>query len=317
MKMRRMLLVALPFCLVSCGILPSGLDLAPTETPVSTDTAYPPTALPVTSTPTRRETAAPTATPAVSTPTPQPAPTIAPSQTPVPTAPPSPTAAGPAYYPAFGIDYAQPDLYLDQGAQTQLSDPAVVDHLRAEGQSLAQLGDVYRWLHDEFTGYSGGGRTIGVATAEQLLAERRLSGCHDYALVYAAVVRELGYPAVMVESYSIAWIEQFQAGEATGHVGHVFVEVYLGGRWVLTDPTNGWYVDAGYNPADPVIPLEGPIAGPTVERYGFYVDRKGVDTWGYGIHSPSELTQAMDAFAHEFDLGAVAYPAYAFRRFAR
>ena len=218
---------------------------------------------------------------------------------------------------AFGIDCAHPEQYLKQGEQSRISDPTVLDPLRTQEQSMSHLGDICRWLRSEFTRNSAGGRTIGVVTADQLLVERQLGGCHDYALVYTAVVRDLGYPAVMADSYSIAWIEQFQAGEQDQHIGHVFVEVYVGGRWVLVDPTNGWYVESGYNPADPVIPLKGAVAGSSVEIYGFYVDRKGSDTWAYGITNVSELTQAMDELASQLDLAAIVYPEYVFERFTR
>lgn len=237
----------------------------------------------------------------------------------VATAPPQGAASdtpGPAYGWAFGIDYAHPAHYLAQGEQSQISDPTVLDGLRAEEQSLNHLGDVYRWLKSTFATYAAGGKTIGVVTVDQLLVERRLGGCHDHALVYAAVVRGLGYPAVMVRTDSIAWVERFQAGEPNPHVGHVFVEVYLDGRWVLIDSTGGWYVAHGYDPANPVIPLRGTIAGSSEEVYGFYVERKGIDIWDFGIHSPEESTQAMDELARQLNLEGIVYPDYDFLRFS-
>jgi hypothetical protein len=206
---------------------------------------------------------------------------------------------------------------LAQGEQSQIADPTVLDALRAEEQSLAHLGQVYRWLKRDFTRYSAGGRTIGVVTVDELIESRRLGGCHDHGLVYAAVVRELGYPAVMARTSSIAWAKGFQAGEKGPHVGHVFVEVFVNGRWVLIDSTNGYYVPEGYDPADPVIPITGNIAGTSDEVYGFYVERKGIDTWGFGIHSPQESTQAMDEMAMQLDVEAIVYPEYKILRYPR
>lgn len=299
---RLSLTAALLFCLAACA--------SPSPQP----TAVPQESPSIVGTPTR---------PAPATVVPRPTPTGTATVTPIPTdtarptRPPAPTTVTVEYGVAFGIDYGDPNEYLAQGGQTQLSDPAVLDPLRAPDKTMAHLGEIYHWLQREFAGYSAGGSTIGKATVDGLLQDRQLGGCHDYALVYAAVVRELGYPAVVAESYSIAWIEQFQAGEANQHIGHVFVEVYLAGKWVLVDPTNGWYVEEGYDPADPVIPLKGSIAGPSEEVYGFYVDRKGRDTWDCGFESVSELTQAMDEFAHQLDLETISYPEYAFERFAK
>jgi hypothetical protein len=228
-----------------------------------------------------------------------------------------PDSASIDYAIAFGIDYAHPEQYLQHGEQSRISDPSVLDSLRAERQSLGQLRDIYLWLKREFTAYAAGGKTIGVVTVDQLLADRQLGGCHDHGLVYAAVARELGYPAVMARTVSIAWVERFQAGEQGNHVGHVFVEVFLNDKWILIDSTNGWFLIDGYNPADPVIPLQGNIAGSNDETYGFYIERKGVDTWDFGIHGPSESIQAMDEFAQEINLESIIYPVYDFHRFSK
>ena len=247
-----------------------------------------------------------------------PQPTAVPSaNTPPQTDAPAPAPVPIEYQAAFGIDYAQPDLYLAQGEQTQLSDPTGVDQFRADEQGMDQLEEVYQWLHRDFEPSLDRGASIGVATVDQLLADQQMGGCHDWALFFTAVVRELGYPAVVADSYSIAWMELFQAGEAESHIGHVFVEVYMDGRWVLTDPTNGWYVEEGYDPADPVIPITGPIAGASEELYGFYVDSKGSDSWDYGVHSVRDLTQAMDTLALALDLGTIEYPTYTIDQFSR
>jgi hypothetical protein len=221
------------------------------------------------------------------------------------------------YSSAFGIDYAHPEQYLARGEQSRISDPSVLDSLRVDEHSLEHLQDIYLWLKREFTGYAAGGKTIGVVTVDQLLADRQLGGCHDHGLVYAAVARELGYPSIMARTVSIAWVERFQAGEQGPHVGHVFVEVYLNGKWIFIDSTNGWYLTEGYDPTNPVIPLRGNIAGSSDEIYGFYVERKGIDTWSFGIHSPSESSQAMDELALDLKLESISYPDYNFQHFSK
>jgi hypothetical protein len=232
--------------------------------------------------------------------------------------PTKPATTNARYQTAFGIDYARPDKYLTQGEQSRISDPAVLNSLRRDEQSIAHLGEIYKWLKREFTTYKAGGKTIGVVTVDQLLAERRLGGCHDHGLVYSAVVRELGYPAVMARTVSIAWVKRFQSGEKGANVGHVFVEVFLTGKWVLIDSTNGWYVEEGYDPANPVIPLKERVADEAEdETFGFYVERKGIDTWSFGIHSLSESNKAMETFARQLDVETIVYPQYVFQRFEK
>lgn len=238
------------------------------------------------------------------------------------TPPPTPTpiitptsAPDITYGTAFGIDYNNPEQYLTNGEQTSISSPEVLDSLRSDEKSIAHLQRIFRWLKSEFEPYSAGGKTIGVVTVDQLLEERRLGGCNDHGLVYASVMRELGYPAVMVFTASIAWMELHQADEAQQYIGHVFVEVYLDGRWVLIDSTNGWYVEEGYDPSNPAIPLQGSIAGSSEEVYGFYVTHKGIDQWDLGIRSPQDRFAMMEEAANQVVLDAIEYPDYVFGSF--
>lgn len=257
-------------------------------------------------------------TPQTTTPSPKAPPDIKSSAThtplPTPTVPPTSSPEF-IYRTAFGIDYANPEQYLAPGDQTHISSPEILDPLRSDQKSISQLRRVFLWKRREFEPYSAGGKTIGVVTVDQLLEERRLGGCNDHGLVFASVVRELGYPAVMVFTASIAWMELYQAGEPSDHIGHVFVEVYVDGKWVLIDSTSGHYVQEGYDPTNPVIPLKGTIAGSSDEIYGFYVTHKGIDQWDLGIHSRDDRYVMMDEAADQVELESLIYPSYTFERF--
>ncbi|MBI5303981.1 MAG: hypothetical protein HY868_17735 [Chloroflexi bacterium] len=271
----------------------------PTPIPPSPTSMASPTATPV---PTAVPPSAPTVTRTIA-PTPSPTPTALPTLTPTLT-------ASQRYPSAFGIDYGQPEKYRAQGDQTRLSDPSVINSLRGKAQSIAHLGEIYFWIKREFKTWSAGGSTIGAITTDQLMKERRLGGCHDWGLVYASVARDLGYPVVMIDTAGIAWAKRFLANQKGGYAGHVFVEVFVAGKWVLVDSTNNWYVETGYDPANPVIPIN---MGNETE--GLFVMRKGVDTWGYGIRSNNELTRLMEESARQIKLELLQYPPYIVQRF--
>lgn len=304
-------LMLVTFFLTACSS--SSTVSAPTQLPVATQTLGPidlrnpqPGAM-VAQLPTRTATRLPS-----------PQPSATPSQIPTRTATPSPTPTEPAskrYQSAFGIDYGQPEKYLTQGEQTRLSDPSVMGVLRQRKPGWAQVAEIFPWLRHEFKASATGGTQIGVSTTEQLIKDRQMTGCHDWALVYASFARALGYPTVIVDTAGIPWIKQFQSGQKGGYSGHVFIEVFVEGKWVLIDSTNGWYVKDGYDPTNPIIPLKAGFSGETNDLYGFYVMRKGVDTWGYGIHSNAELTKLMEETARQVKLEALVNPKYEFGRF--
>jgi hypothetical protein len=223
------------------------------------------------------------------------------------------------YGTAFGIDYDNPDKYLAQGEQSKISDTGTIEKLYCEKKDINHLSSIYNWLTSKFSSFSAGGGHIGLVTVDQLLKERKLGGCHDHALVYAAVARQLGYPSVMLETASIPWIKQFQedSEKAEVHKGHVFVEVYLDNNWILIDPTSGWYVKDNYDPAEPVIPLDKSGSEQKKEIYGYYAYLKGLDSWDMNIHGNPDTQKAMDETAIQIDLNNIHYPDYKFSRFFR
>jgi len=229
----------------------------------------------------------------------------------------SPDTTAAKYSTAFDIDYNNPDKYLVQGEQSKIPDTEAIEKLYNEEKGLDHLRQIYNWLNSEFSTFTASGGHIGVVTVEQLLNERSLGGCHDYALIYSAISRHFGYPAIMVETATIPWIKQFQENlqDADLHKGHVFVEAYLGNKWILIDPTSGWYVLDGYKPAQPVIPLDKNNAEKQREIYGYYAYLKGLDSWDMNIYSNSDTQKAMDEIATRVDLDEIYYPDYEFGQF--
>ncbi len=262
MKTTASALFGLSFCLV--GFLIACASASPTAPP--------------TLAPQATYTPLPTYTP-YPTPTPLPPPTQ--TATPLPTPSRTPTlTASQRYQSVFGIDYGAPEKYLAQGEQTRLSNPKIVDSLRGKPQSIAHLGEIHAWIRRGFSSYAAGGTFIGKVTADQLMNERQLSGCHDWGLVYASMARDLGYPTVLIDASSIVLARELQAGKKMAWYGHVFVEVFVDGKWVRVDSTAGWYVENGYDPANAIIPLKADIPGSDQNTYGYYVMRKGLDNVG-------------------------------------
>lgn len=215
------------------------------------------------------------------------------------------------YANIWNIDYHNPDNYLDPGDQSKITSKETVDMIRARFQKssgLEGLKDLYSWKNQEFDTYQGGGRLIGKTTIDLLLDERKLSGCSDDALVFSAVARYLGYPAVMVDTAGLEWAENFKLGLTTSYVGHVFVEVFVAPNWILVNPTSGEFVRE-YDPSNPVIPI---TSGD--EKTGYYAVLKGKDMWDYGVKDPEMLKKKLREFATSFEPNEVKMPSYKIER---
>jgi hypothetical protein len=198
----------------------------------------------------------------------------------------------------FGIDYANPNLYLCPGEQSDLKDEYVnivssETGVPINNPTMANLTKIFQWYIDHFTSYAGGGALIGKVTANQIFETHLISGCHDASLIISSLLRKFGFPAVMIDTASIQWAFDYHNGLTQSFVGHVLSEIYVDSKWILLD-TNGAYI-SNYNPYNPYIPPLNPGYSPT--PIGLYVMLKGIDTWGYGIRSPDDLRVVMIDFA--------------------
>lgn len=70
-----------------------------------------------------------------------------------------------------------------------------------------------------------------------------------------------------------------------------------------------------YDPTNLVIPLKAPPDTADEPAHGYYVMRKGVDTWGYGIRSAAELNKLQRDTSTKLDIASLVYPPYTVQRF--
>lgn len=208
----------------------------------------------------------------------------------------------------YGIDYEHPELYLAAGPQSEVSAAhvaEVAEYLEADRVDLPAIGRLYGWKASRFEDVSTGGRIIGRRTVGEIFEERTLTGCHDHGHLLAPLLRKYGVPAILVDATGIGWALRYPE-EVTSFSGHVFVEAFLDGKWMLFDATSGAYV-AEYDPINPVVPFTSPG-----EPKRYYVMYKGLDPADYGITSVQQLnaTQVRYAQMLKEEIGALEFPKY-------
>jgi hypothetical protein len=147
---------------------------------------------------------------------------------------------------------------------------------------------VYRWVREHHKRYRGDqGAVLRRRTAAQLFRVRTLSGCGDWGLLQASLLRAAGLPTVFVEAVQKDWAEQHRLG--TGgrrYYGHIFLEVHTKLGWVLVDSTRP-YLWRGHDPAEPNLPR------------GYYLLGKGRDPWDIGVRDHEGLRRLMDELAEQ------------------
>lgn len=195
------------------------------------------------------------------------------------------------------IDYSRPADYLVPGPQSTFTPDSVAlvqEELGQLSPGIQGVGDISRWVFSSFQTIPSSGQNIGKTNVNSLLDTRTFTGCHDTALMTTAVLRLHGYPAIMVDTAGIQWVMDYIAGETQAHIGHVFAEVFVDGRWILLECGGGGAYVGAYNPASPVI---APAPGAGMDPLGYFVLFKGSDPQSYGVTDSEHLADRFREFA--------------------
>ena len=175
----------------------------------------------------------------------------------------------------FGIDYNNPSLYITPGEQSDLNDE-YVEEIRAvigtPSNDITGILSVCNWVNANFVFENAGGANAYIKTANQLYEEKKVYGCHTQSLIISSILREFGFPAIMIETADIEWAYQARDDDVDFLKGHVMSEIYLNNKWILLD-NNCSYVNA-YDPTNPYIEIP-------FTPDGLFVFGKGIDIWSY------------------------------------
>ncbi|MFC1784098.1 hypothetical protein ACFL0J_00535 [Candidatus Neomarinimicrobiota bacterium] len=191
---------------------------------------------------------------------------------------------------SYGIKYDNPQLYLTPGTQSDLNDEYIEEIktiIGTPGQSIPGILIVSEWFNQNFTFVNAGGDMIGRKTINELYESKTFYGCHSAALVISGILREFGFPTVMIETASIEWAYNYYDGTIQSFSGHVMTEVYVLEKWILLD-NDGTYVEE-YDCMNPFISR--------MDDPGLFTYAKGKDIWDYGVREESNTHSLMITFS--------------------
>ena len=149
-------------------------------------------------------------------------------------------------------NYDNPNLYLKQNDQTHINispkekadkgykiDMSDIAPLINNDKDLCTVEEIFNLVHALAPGGRPDGATLFETSALDVLNNGYATGCTNFAVAFAAVAREKGIPAIVVNSAGKEWIGA--GASADGPVqGHYFVELYAKDdsgkqKWFLCD----------------------------------------------------------------------------------
>ena len=193
---------------------------------------------------------------------------------------------------SFGIDYDNPAKYLIPGEESDLNDIYLEEIRNAVGTPNNNIDDILlicHWVNQNFTFENAGGAMAGVNTVDELYEIKTFYGCHSLALILSSILREFGFPAVMIETAMVQWGYDYNAGIVQSFSGHVMSEIYVENKWMLLD-NNCTYVEE-YDTMNPFISTMN------TQKKGYFVYAKGVDIWDYSDRDDSFTYDKMVSFS--------------------
>lgn len=208
------------------------------------------------------------------------------------------------------ISYDKVDLlkYRANGQQTKLSADnikIVESKVKRDKNVIKMIKNIYKWEKANFKSKHAGGTYVGRRSVNDIFSDKTLTGCHDYGIVFSAVLRHFGIASVMVDASAINWAFKYHDGKTKSFSGHVFVEVYYDEKCVLVDPNFGRMI-INYNPENPIIPTTFWF----LDSKGFYVLYKGLDPLDYGVGSIEVLNEKLKDFSNKINEMDIIIPKY-------
>lgn len=133
------------------------------------------------------------------------------------------------------IDYSNPRAYVRL--------PASIGNAKHIGSIAAQLKRqtpetsfraIHQWMSENLS-YDPNA-AYHWRNFDRIIDDGTLGGCADHSIVFGALSRACDIPTVWVKTMDYDWIRNFKwQGPIGSWRGHVFLEVYIQGNWVLLD----------------------------------------------------------------------------------
>lgn len=152
-----------------------------------------------------------------------------------------------------GIDYSQPKKYLEIAPSL-----GSIDAIREQGVALRGGNDqktvrnVVEWVNNQLK-YDGE-KAYSWRNFDDVNRDKCYGGCADQGIACGVLLKAAGIPALWVKTMDVDWIWDFKRNRPfNAWSGHVFLEIYIDGEWVLLDP-GSQQIYRGYSTKSRILP---------------------------------------------------------------
>ena len=156
--------------------------------------------------------------------------------------------------PVFdAIDYESPTKYIVI-ADSLGDHDAILKQASAlkDTDDRKSLANILRWMGTHMK-YDAD-RAYEWRNFDTVVSQRCYGGCADQAIVCGVLLQGVGIPTVWVKTMDVDWIWDFKNKRPfNSWSGHVFLEIYIDGKWVLLDP-GASRIYTNYSPSSRILP---------------------------------------------------------------
>ena len=154
--------------------------------------------------------------------------------------------------------------WLKEGEQSKITLRIRKICSKFKGDNLKKISQILYWIDKNISSEEDRKKILRIfasRTTDQLVTEKKDTGCHDTTLILVTFLRTLGFPTKYVLGIDKKYPRKG---------GHCVAETYIKGKWILIDPTPFQII---------LIP----------ERSSFYKEnyivKKGLDSWDCGVET--------------------------------
>lgn len=139
--------------------------------------------------------------------------------------------------------YLQPGPLSQPFLENDVVEKAVMTdflHKKEIGKPVTKLESLYNWIAHEakFADEKFRVENKFSRCAKEIWESKKMTGCSDYAVVFATFARQIGIPTTFLHTAESTWLDCFLNDKPYSiHRGHAFCECFYDGKWVLVDPT--------------------------------------------------------------------------------